>query len=120
MAKRKYNVKGIKDFIVLAGIFFFLCLWAIKDAWFPSEGVIKKHPQRVEVAFPVDGMIAEYHVKIGDPVVPPKDGQEPTLLASLNDVKLRETFEEKKKAYTEAAEGSTEKTALLQEVGGAG
>jgi multidrug resistance efflux pump len=116
-AKRKYNVKGIKDFIVLAGIFFFLGLWAVKDAWFPSPGVLEKHPQRVEIAFPVDGMIFEFNVVEGDSVATPKDDHEPTLLASLNDVKLQEQFDEKKQAYTEAAEGSPQKAALLEEVG---
>ena len=116
MAKRKYNVKGIKDFIVLAGIFFLLCLWAIKDAWFPSQGVLDKHPIRVEVAFPIDGMIKEFNVAVGDSVLPPKEGKESTLLASLNDVTLQEKFETKKAAYKNAQEGTPEKAALLDEV----
>jgi hypothetical protein len=115
--KRKYNVKGIKDFIVLAGIFFFLGLWAVKDAWFASPGVREKHPQRVEIAFPVDGMLSEFHVVVGDSVTTPKDDHEPTLLASLNDSKLQEQFDAKKLEYTEAEEGSPQKTALLEEIG---
>src|SRR6056300_1555905 len=99
--KRKYNTKGTKDFIVLAGIFFFLCLWAIKDAWYPSPKVLKDHPRRVEVAFPVDGTIKEFNVVVGDSIMSPKDGHEPTLLGSLNDVSIREEFNEKKEAYVE-------------------
>ena len=116
MAKRRYNVKGIKDFIVLAGIFFFLCLWAVKDAWYPSPKVLKDHPRRVEVSFPVDGTVKEFTVKVDDHVVPPKDGREPTLLGMLNDASMQKEFEEKKAAYVALPDGSTEKQAMLQEI----
>lgn len=116
MAKRRYNVRGIKDFIVLAGIFFFLCLWAVKDAWFPGEKVLKDHPRRVEVAFPIDGNISAFHVAAGDPVIAPREGQNPTLLAVLNDAQVRRTFEEKKARYVEMQEDTPDKRALLTEI----
>ena len=116
-ARRRYNVKGTKDFIVLAGICFFLCLWAIKDAWYPSPKRLADHPQRVEVSFSVDGTIKEFHVGVGDPIVTPKDGHEPTLLVSLNDLALQKEFDTKKASYVELSDGSPEKEKLLKELG---
>jgi multidrug efflux pump subunit AcrA (membrane-fusion protein) len=106
----------MKDFIVLAGIFFFLCLWAVRDAWFPTPKVLRDHPQRVEVSFPVDGTIKLFHVAVGDSIASPKDGHEPTLLASLNDLVLQEQFDKKKAEYVALEDGAPEKEALLEEV----
>ncbi len=94
--KRNYKVKGAKDFIVLAGIFFFLCLWAIKDAWYPSPKVMEKHPQEVALAFETDGSIGELHVAEGDSVI------EEQVLAELRHVKMQEEFEAAKKEYSAA------------------
>jgi len=96
MAKRTYNVKGTKDFLVLALIFFFLCLWAVKDAWYPSPGVMKKHPPEIELAFETGGTISRLHVAEGDPV------GEKQLVAELGKVKLEGDFAEARKAYTDA------------------
>jgi len=95
-AKRKYNVKGTKDFIVLAGIFFFLCLWAIKDAWYPSPKVMEKHPQEVALVFETDGSIGQLHVAEGDSVI------EEQVLAELRHVKMQEEFDAAKKEYSAA------------------
>ena len=115
-AKRNYTVKGTKDFLVMALICFFLCLWASKDAWFPSSKVREKHPRRVEVAFSVDGAIKEFHVAEGDHVVSPKDGNEPTLLASLIGATWQKEFDAKKADYAASKDGSPEKAALLAEI----
>lgn len=96
MAKRKYTVKGTNDFIVLAAIFFFLCIWAVKDAWFPSEGVLKKHPREVNAAFQVAGTVEAVHVKVGDTF------GEKTLLATLRTDRVDEKYEEAKVEYTDA------------------
>ncbi len=93
--KRKYNARGTKDFIVLAGIFFFLCLWAIKDAWYPSPKVLKKHPLAVAVSFETDGIVGTLNVKKGDPVV------EEQILAELRRVRMQEQSAAVKKAYSE-------------------
>jgi len=95
-AKRKYNVKGTKDFIVLAGIFFFLCLWAVKDAWYPSPKVLEKHPEEVTVAFEVAGSIGQLHVAEGDSI-----GEE-QVLAELHHAKIQEKFDTAKKEYSDA------------------
>lgn len=94
--KRKYNVKGTKDFIVLAGIFFFLCLWSIKDAWYPAPKVVEKHPREISVSFNTAGTIGQLYVKEGDSI------GEQQLLAELRQVTMREEFEQAKKDYTEA------------------
>ena len=115
-AKRTYKVRVAKDFIVLAGIFFFLCLWAVRDAWYPSDKVLKKHPHTVEASFPIDGTLKKFEVKVGDSVTPPNEKGTPTLLASLDDMKLQIELEAKTKAYVELQVGVPEKKALEKEI----
>jgi multidrug resistance efflux pump len=94
-AKRRYNVKGNKDFLVLAFIFFFLCLWAIKDAWYPSPKVVEKHPQEIVVAFETSGLVSTLYVQEGSSVA------EEQVLAELGGAKLGEQFDLAKADYTE-------------------
>ena len=94
--KRQYHVKGTNDFIVLAGIFFFLCLWSVKDAWYPSEKVMKKHPQEIIVIAEKGGTVDKVMVGAGDAVA------EDTVLAKLRSDRVSNEFEEAKKSYTEA------------------
>ncbi len=95
-AKRKYNVKGSKDFIVLSGIFFFLCLWSVKDAWFTSSKTLEKHPRQVEAAFEISGLVEQLLVREGDSV---GEGQ---LLAELRRGRMKDEVAADKKAYTDA------------------
>ena len=94
MSKRRYQSKATKDFLVLALVFFLLCIWAIKDAWFPSDKVLKKHPQAVSMEFTMDGFIQKVHVSEGDFV------GEDAVLAELNVAKITEAFEQQKKEYS--------------------
>lgn len=94
-AKRKYNVKGTNDFIVLAAIFFFLCLWAVKDAWFPSEKVLKKHPLEVMATFEVDGTVEKVMVEVGDTVA------EEQVIAKLRSDRIAVDYEKAKSDFTE-------------------
>lgn len=94
--KRQYNVKGTNDFMVLAAIFFFLCLWAIKDAWFPSEKVVKKHPSEIPVTFSVAGSVEKVLVKVGDTI------GEDQLLAKLRTDRFSVEYEDAKDVFTEA------------------
>ena len=94
--RRKYNIKGSKDFIVLAGIFFFLCLWSIKDAWYTSPKKLKEHPHEVMASFETSGSIGHLHLKQGDPV------NENQLIAELRSVKKKEEFAAAKEAYKAA------------------
>lgn len=94
--KRQYHVKGTNDFIVLAGIFFFLCLWSVKDAWYPSEKVMKKHPQEIIVKAETGGTVETVNVVKGDAV------GEDMVLAILRSDQVVSEFEEAKKSYTEA------------------
>jgi len=96
--RRRYNVKGSKDFIVLAGIFFFLCLWAIKDAWYPSPKTLEKHPREVVASFETSGSIGKLYVKQGTSI---NNNQ---LLAELRSVKMKDDFAAAKKAYVAAKE----------------
>ena len=40
---RQYDVKGTSSFLIWSIGLALLCAWALKDGWFPSEGVINKH-----------------------------------------------------------------------------
>jgi hypothetical protein len=68
MAKSRFNIHGTKDFLVAAVFCGFLCLWSIRDAWFPSQNVQKKHPREVAVTFKVSGVLKEIPVKVGQAV----------------------------------------------------
>ncbi|MDZ8120068.1 hypothetical protein [Pontiella agarivorans] len=94
-AKRKYNVKGTNDFIVLAAIFFFLCLWAIKDAWFPSEKVLRKHPREMMATFEEDGTVEDVLVEVGDSVA------EDQVIARLRSDRIAAEYEKAKIDFTE-------------------
>jgi multidrug resistance efflux pump len=95
-AKRRYNIKGTNDFLVLAGIFFFLCLWSIKDAWFPSPKVLKKHPLEAVIAFETHGAVERVNVRVGDKVA------EKQVLANLRRDRIGVEYTEAKTTYTAA------------------
>ncbi|HEY5621631.1 MAG TPA: hypothetical protein VIR77_03435, partial [Pontiella sp.] len=101
-AKRKYTVKQSSDFLVLAGIFFFLGLWAIKDAWYPSEKTLKKHPQEIVIPFTAAGSVDGIHVAVGDAV---DEGQ---LLVNLRKDRIMVEFEAATNAYIQAKNVYTE------------
>ncbi|MCF7848787.1 MAG: hypothetical protein K9M45_08060 [Kiritimatiellales bacterium] len=92
---RKYKVKGTKDFLVIAGIFFFLCLWSVKDAWYPSPKVMKKHPLAIEASFAVAGSLAQILVQEGDQI------GEKQILAELRKTVQESEFEKAKEQYSE-------------------
>ncbi len=104
-SKRTYKVRVSKDFVVLAGFFFFLCLWAIKDGWYPSDKTLKKHPLSVEVSFKTAGTVETLHVEVGNSVG--KGGP----LAELSRTRMEEDLDAAKKEYTAAKK----KNALMQE-----
>ena len=111
MAKGRFNVHGTKDFIVAAVFCGFLCIWSIRDAWFPTEKVLKKHPQEIPVAFTVHGVVKEILVRPGDEI----KGKVP--LASLYDDVYRAKVAEADAAF-EAAKATkgkdiNEKLAVL-------
>ena len=60
MSKRGYQSKATKDFCV--GIIFVVYLG---DGVFPSDKVLKKHPQAVSMEFTMDGFIQKVHVSEG-------------------------------------------------------
>lgn len=105
-AKRNYNIKGTKDFLVLAVVFFFLCIWAVIDAWFPTQSTLKRRPQRVEVAFEESGVIKKMHVDVGSQVSPPEEKRAATLIAELRSIELDEELENFRQASDEARQQS--------------
>jgi hypothetical protein len=57
MARRRFAIKGTKDFLVLAVFCAALCVWSVRDAWFPTKKILKKHPREISVAFSVPGVV---------------------------------------------------------------
>lgn len=96
MAKGRFKIKGTKDFVVAAVFCGFLCMWSIRDAWFPTEKVLKKHPPEIPVAFKVSGVVKSILVKPGDEV----KGNE--SLASLYDDGYRAKVAEAEAAFQSA------------------
>jgi multidrug resistance efflux pump len=94
LKKRQYKVKSNKDFLIFGFVFFFLCIWAIKDAWFPSDTVLKKHPREIVSAFEMGGQLAKIHVAEGDFV---KEG---SVMAELSSTQLETELTEMKAAYS--------------------
>ncbi len=83
MARRRFSIKGTKDFLVLAVFCAALCVWSIRDAWFPTKKILKKHPREIAVAFTVPGVVERVAVSEGYEIT----GK--TLLAKLYDESYR-------------------------------
>ncbi len=111
--KGRFNIHGTKDFMVAAVFCGFLCIWSIRDAWFPTEKILKKHPQEIPVAFKVHGVVKHIALQPGEEI----NGK--VVLASLYDegyrAKVAEAeavFEDAKKNKDPAVEG---KLAVLRQ-----
>jgi multidrug resistance efflux pump len=68
MAKSRFNIKGTKDFLVAAVVCAILCLWSIRDGWFPTPKTLKKHPLEIPAAFSVGGVVKEIALRVGDEI----------------------------------------------------
>ncbi len=118
MAKGRFNIKGTKDFLVMGVFCGFLCLWSVRDAWFPTKKVLEKHPLSVPVAMKVPGVIKSLPLKPGDEI------QGESVLASIYDESYRkavavaeaefETAKEKSEGVEEALEKRTAARADLK------
>ncbi len=65
---RKYNVKGTNDYLIFAIALLAFGAWCVKDGWFPSPVVLKKHPMEVPAPARIDGMISTIRVALGQEV----------------------------------------------------
>lgn len=104
MAKKKYKIKGTKDFLILAVFCGFMCVWAIRDAWFPTRKVLEKHPQEVPAAFAVPGVVREVRVQPGDVI------EDRTVIAVLNDTVYQERVNEARARFDSAREARDPET----------
>ena len=103
MAKNRFTkIKGTKDFLVLAVACIFICLWAIRDAWFPTEKILEKHPLSYPVTVSVSGVVQTIPVKVGDEVA----GSLPLLTLSTTSYKA--AVEVAEEAYNAAKGGDAE------------
>ncbi len=107
MAKGRFNIKGTKDFLVMAVACGFLCLWSVRDAWFPTKKVLEKHPQSVEVSMKVSGVIKSLPFRAGEEI------QGEAVLVSIYDDSYREALMVAEAAFEVAKE--TRDSALVQE-----
>jgi len=69
MARRKYDLKGTNDFLVAAVLLLGLGLWAMKDGWFPSEAVVRRHPRELHAVSPIAGTVQEVRALPGQTVL---------------------------------------------------
>jgi len=104
MAKKRFNIHGTKDFLVMAVFCGFLCIWSIRDAWFPTEKVLKKHPPEIPAAFKISGAVKTIPVKVGQEI----GGK--TVLAGLYDDAHRAKVTEAEAAF-EAAKAAKDPAA---------
>jgi biotin carboxyl carrier protein len=65
---RRFKVEGTRDYLYWAIALFGLCLWAVRDGWFPTRTVLEKHPLETVASFPVNGLIEELLVSPGGAV----------------------------------------------------
>lgn len=101
MAKNRFNqVKGTKDFLVAGVVCIFICLWSVRDAWFPTEKILKKHPLEFPVTVSVSGVVQDIPVKVGDEV----GGDKPLLV--LNSGHFDAAVAAAEQAYKDAKESS--------------
>ncbi len=96
MAKGRYSIKGTKDFLVAAVFCGFICIWSIRDAWFPTQKILKKHPLEIAASFKVSGVVKDIPVHPGDEI----KGR--TVLASLYDDAYRAKVLEAESAFEAA------------------
>jgi multidrug resistance efflux pump len=69
MSRSRYTkIKGTKDFLVAAVVCAFLCVWSIRDAWFPTPKILKKHPLIYEVSTPLSGVVQSVPLQVGNKI----------------------------------------------------
>lgn len=98
MAKGRFNIKGTKDFLIAAVACTFLCLWSIRDAWFPTKNVLEKHPQSYAISMEVSGVIKSLPLQVGEEV------RRGSVLATIYDESYRKAVEAAEAAFEVARE----------------
>lgn len=62
---RRFKVEGTRDYLYWTIALVALCLWAVRDGWFPSKGVLEKHPLEKAASFQTSGLVEEVLVSPG-------------------------------------------------------
>lgn len=68
MARKYKNMKGTNDFLVASIGLFLLCLWAVRDGWFPTQSILERHPQTSQTIFESPGRVEEILREVGSTV----------------------------------------------------
>lgn len=103
--KKKYKIKGTKDFLILTIVCAVLCVWSVRDGWFPSAKVLKKHPPELVLAFDSDGIVLRVDAKAGAPAKPGM------LLAKLATATTEKQLRARELEYTQVRDAGDEKMA---------
>ncbi len=112
MAQNRFTkIKGTKDFLVVAVVCVFLCLWSIRDAWFPTQSILKKHPLTYPVVSKTSGVVQSVPVQVGQKI----NGS--MVLVELATSSHQRAVDEAEAAYAAAKESEapdkSEKLAVL-------
>lgn len=70
MAKKKYKVQGTKDFLIGTIACAVICIWAVRDGWFPSNKSLKSHPPELALSFDASGVVLRVDALEGGPGTP--------------------------------------------------
>ncbi len=65
---RKYHVKGTNDYLIFGLILLAFGAWCVKDGWFPSPKVLKKHPREIPAVARIGGTLQALRVAPGQEV----------------------------------------------------
>jgi len=65
---RQYKVTGTNDFLYFAIGLLAWGLWSVRDGWFPTQTVLKRHPLEVVVPFEIGGQVEEIQCAVGHKV----------------------------------------------------
>lgn len=96
MANSRFKVKGSKDFLVIAVVCAFFCLWFLRDGWFPPKRVRRDHPLQIPVSMAVSGVVKSL------PAAPGREVGGSDVLVELYDLSYRKAVDEAELAYEEA------------------
>lgn len=101
--KKKYKVKGTKDFLILTVICAVFFVWSLRDGWFPSDKTLRKHPPELVLSFAVDGVITSVDAVEGRSVGPGAP------LAKLGTATKESRFKKLEEEYAVASNAGDEK-----------
>lgn len=62
---RRFKIEGTRDYLYWTMAMVILCLWSVRDGWFPTQKVLEKHPLEKVAWVQTDGLVEEVLVSPG-------------------------------------------------------